>query len=76
MKKPKVAVVGAGIMGLTAALELLKEGYNVTIFEKDDRVGGMSASFDFNGLTIERYYHFICKPDTHYFGIPPIKWTP
>ncbi len=54
-------------MGLTAAHELLRKGFDVTIFEKDDRVGGMSASFDFDGLKIERYYHFFCKPDAPVF---------
>ena len=59
-KTAKVAVIGSGIMGLTVGYELLKKGYRVSIFEKDDSVGGMSASFDFNGLSIERYYHFVC----------------
>jgi len=65
----KIAVVGAGVMGLTLAYELIKTGYDVTVFEKDDRPGGMSASFDFDGLIIERYYHFFCKPDTPIFEL-------
>lgn len=56
-------------MGLTAAYELLKKGFAVTLFEKDDRAGGLSASFDFEGLKIERYYHFFCKPDTPLFDM-------
>jgi protoporphyrinogen oxidase len=67
--KKKIAVVGAGVMGLTLAYELVKKGYDVNVFEKDDRVGGMSASFDFDGLIIERYYHFFCKPDTPIFEL-------
>jgi protoporphyrinogen oxidase len=59
----KILVVGAGPMGLVAAWELLKAGHQVDVFEHDDRVGGMSASFDFDGLLIERYYHFICRGD-------------
>jgi len=35
----------------------------VTIYEADDRPGGMSAHFDFDGLEIERFYHFVCTPD-------------
>lgn len=58
-----IAVIGAGPMGLGAAWELAKAGHAVTIFERDDRIGGMSAFFDFDGTRIERYYHFICKPD-------------
>ena len=65
----KVAVIGAGPMGLACAHELLKRGHAVEIFEADDRIGGMSAHFDFNGLSIERYYHFICMPDKPLFRL-------
>ncbi len=68
-QKQKVAIIGAGPMGLTCAYELLKQGHQVTIYEAADRIGGMSASFDFDGLTIERYYHFICKPDYPLFDM-------
>ena len=37
----KVAIVGAGPTGLTAGLELRKNGYSVTIFEKQPVMGGM-----------------------------------
>ncbi len=37
------AVMGAGPMGLAAAYELAKRGVAVTLFERDDRIGGMSA---------------------------------
>ena len=63
MNPKKHVVLGAGPMGLMAAIELLKLGHEVDIYERDDRIGGMSASFDFDGLKIERYYHFICKTD-------------
>jgi len=67
--KKKYVVVGAGPMGLMAAMELLKQGHEVDIYERDDRIGGMSASFDFDGLKIERYYHFICKTDLPLFEL-------
>jgi protoporphyrinogen oxidase len=63
-----VAVIGAGPMGLAVAYELLKKGHHVTVFERDDRIGGMSAAFDFAGTRIERYYHFVCGPDQALFG--------
>lgn len=82
MTAKKYAVLGAGPMGLMAAIELLKLGHQVDIYERDDRIGGMSASFDFDGLTIERYYHFICKTDTPLFALlaelglsDKLKWT-
>lgn len=65
----KFAIVGAGPMGLMAAMDLLKRGHEVDIYERDDRIGGMSASFEFDGLKIERYYHFVCKTDYALFDL-------
>jgi protoporphyrinogen oxidase len=52
-----------------AATELLDLGHRVDIYERDDRIGGMSADFDFGGARIERYYHFICKTDLPLFEL-------
>lgn len=59
----KVAVLGAGPMGLAVAYQLARDGHHPIIFEADDRIGGMTAAFDFSGLKIERYYHFHCISD-------------
>ncbi|MFD2871438.1 glutamate synthase subunit beta [Mucilaginibacter ximonensis] len=37
----KVAVVGSGPAGLAAAAQLAKAGHEVTVFERDDKVGGL-----------------------------------
>lgn len=78
----KIAVIGGGPMGLTCAYELLKKGCAVEIFEKGNMLGGMSAHFDFSGLDIEMYYHFVCGPDYPMFElmkelqiIDKLKWT-
>jgi len=42
-KAERVAIVGAGPAGLTAAYELAREGYGVTIFEALPMAGGMMA---------------------------------
>lgn len=39
--KRKVAIVGSGPAGLTAAFELAKNGYSVTVFEQQSSPGGM-----------------------------------
>jgi protoporphyrinogen oxidase len=65
----RVAVIGSGAMGLAAAYHALKAGHSVTVYEADDRPGGMAAHFDFQGLSIERYYHFICKADQATFDL-------
>ena len=59
----RIAVLGAGPMGLAVAYQLARDGHQPVVFEADDRVGGMTASFNFDGLEIERYYHFCCTSD-------------
>jgi protoporphyrinogen oxidase len=50
-------------MGLAAAYHALKYGHDVTLIEAASEPGGMAAHFDFGGLSIERFYHFVCKSD-------------
>jgi len=61
--KPRAIVIGAGPMGLATAHRLAAQGWAPLVLEADDRIGGMSAHFDFDGLSVERYYHFLCKMD-------------
>ncbi len=63
MQAQRIAVLGAGPMGLAVAWQLARDGHQPVVFEADDRVGGMAACFDFNGIEIERYYHFHCISD-------------
>jgi protoporphyrinogen oxidase len=65
----RTVVVGAGAMGLAAAHHALELGHEVDVVEADAVPGGMAAHFDFDGLSIERFYHFICKPDTPTFAL-------
>jgi protoporphyrinogen oxidase len=64
-----VAVVGAGPMGLAAAYHAAKAGHSVEVLEAAPEPGGMAAHFDFAGLSIERFYHFVCKADTATFAL-------
>ncbi len=56
-------------MGLAAAFHALKLGHEVIVFEADRVAGGMAAHFDFDGLSIERFYHFVCKSDHSTFEL-------
>jgi len=67
--KKKIAILGAGPMGLAVAYQLARNGHLPVIFEADNRIGGMTASFDFSGLKIERYYHFHCTSDHAFLKI-------
>ena len=42
-KEQRVAVVGAGVAGLSCALNLAQKRFRVTVFEKEDGWGGISA---------------------------------
>lgn len=48
-----ISIFGAGIAGLTCALELIEKGFNVTIYEKDLLPGGMAKSKRINGVPTE-----------------------
>ena len=44
-REQKIAVLGGGLAGLTAAWDLLKKGFGVTIFERGNRLGGSLWEF-------------------------------
>jgi protoporphyrinogen oxidase len=69
MQGKRIAVLGAGPMGLAVAYQLARDGHQPVVFEADDRVGGMTAMFDFSGLQIERYYHFHCISDAAFLRV-------
>ncbi len=69
MGKQRIAVIGAGPMGLAVAYQLVKDGHQPVVYDVDDRIGGQAASFDFGGLEIERYYHFHCTSDVDFFAV-------
>ena len=69
MNNQRIAVLGAGPMGLAVAYQLARDGHSPVVFEADDRIGGMTAAFDFSGLSIERYYHFHCISDHAFLKI-------
>ena len=58
MTKTKVAIVGAGFTGLSAALDLCRAGCDVTIFEQDSDIGGLAGTFELSpGTRVEKFYH-------------------
>jgi phytoene dehydrogenase-like protein len=52
-----VAIVGAGFTGLSAALELARNGFKVTVIEKDREPGGLAGSFTVGDQRLEKFYH-------------------
>lgn len=50
-------------MGLAAAYQAARDGHQVEVLEASPEPGGMSAHFQFGDLSLERFYHFICRAD-------------
>jgi hypothetical protein len=65
----KVAVVGAGISGLTAAYELLLLGYEVTIFEREERVGGKICTKTVGGYAFDVGAITVPASNNHYLNV-------
>jgi len=55
MNKKRLCIIGAGLGGLSAGLLFSKNGYEVTIFEKEEIIGGRALSLDGNTLTLLKY---------------------
>jgi protoporphyrinogen oxidase len=69
MSRQSVGIVGGGILGLTAAYRLLREGVDVTLFERSTDLGGLVGSFDFDGRPTDRFYHVILPTDDRVRGL-------
>ncbi len=66
--KQKVAIIGAGCAGLAAGIALLKRGYDVTIFEATNRVGGLAGGIDLGQNTYEYGPHIFHTTDPEIMG--------
>jgi protoporphyrinogen oxidase len=60
----KVAVIGAGPAGMTAAYELAKQGVAVDVYEASDSIGGMSKSIQLWNQTVDIGPHRFFSDDT------------
>ena len=56
-EKYDVIIIGASLAGLSAALTLLKEGYDVLVLEQHNLPGGVATSFVRSGVEIEASLH-------------------
>lgn len=65
----RVAIIGGGFAGLSAAYALGKRGIKVTIYEREHNLGGLAGGFELLGIPLERAYHFFYKTDGHLLGL-------
>jgi len=79
----KVAVIGGGITGLTAAYELGKAGHAVELFEALPELGGQARTFPVGGTRLEAFYHHLFLSDREILALAEelglrerIQWIP
>ncbi len=61
--QPRIAVVGAGILGTVLSLRLAEAGADVTLLERAPTAGGLAGAMDFGGHRVDRFYHVIVPSD-------------
>ncbi|VEU82263.1 Dehydrosqualene desaturase [Acholeplasma hippikon] len=72
----KVIVIGAGTAGLASAIRLQKNGYDVTILEKNEKVGGRMYQIESNGFKFDVGPTIVMMKDIYeelfrYSGVDP-----
>ena len=79
----RIGIIGAGLTGLTAAFELTRRGHKVTLWEKENAVGGEAAVFDIGDNRLEKFYHHIFMSDKALLGLlteldlaSSLQWLP
>jgi phytoene desaturase len=63
--KKRVAVVGAGMGGLAAAIRLAVRGFEVEVFEKNAQVGGRVGRFEAEGFSFDTGPSLLLMTDTY-----------
>jgi len=61
----KIAIIGGGLTGLAAAYYLTKNGQQITIFEKENTLGGLASSFKKEdwSWSLEKFFHHFFVSD-------------
>jgi phytoene desaturase len=59
----RVAIIGSGFSSLSAACYLAKAGYKVSVYEKNDTIGGRARQLKLNGFTFDMGPTFYWMPD-------------
>ena len=67
----KVAIIGAGYAGMSAAYDLRKAGHEVIIFESANYAGGLASGFKEPhwDWSVEKFYHHWFQSDNHMLGL-------
>ncbi len=59
----KIAIIGSGFAGLSAACYLAKDGFDVTVYEKNEQLGGRASQLVREGFTFDMGPSWYWMPD-------------
>lgn len=59
----KISIIGSGFASLAAACYLAKDGFSVTVYEKNEQIGGRARQFKKNGFTFDMGPSWYWMPD-------------
>lgn len=84
IRKEKVAIIGAGPAGMTLAMELLKKGFFVWVYDRLPGPGGLAAGTNtLKHARVEKYYHHVFTNDNCFIRLVAelgldnlIEWFP
>ncbi|MCP3936742.1 MAG: FAD-dependent oxidoreductase, partial [Actinomycetia bacterium] len=62
-------VVGGGMLGMTLAHRLRRQGHEVTLLEAGSGLGGLASAWSIGDVVWDRHYHVILLSDTHLRGL-------
>lgn len=68
VSKGRIIVVGAGVSGIAAGVELKQRGYDVVLLEKNDYIGGRVRSISRDGFVMEKGASILPSNYTHILG--------
>ena len=82
MNKQTCCIVGGGVLGLTLALRLARQGREVTLLEAAPNLGGLADAWQVGDLEWDRHYHVTLLSDLHLRGLldelglsDVLRWT-
>jgi glycine oxidase len=74
LAKPTIIVIGAGVAGLTCALELAQRGFAVEVAERSKALGECACSWMAGGMLAPWCERATTEPEVAEWGAPSIAW--
>ena len=67
--KTKFAIAGGGMLGLTLAMRMAKQGHDVTLIEAAPTLGGLAGVWDIGDVVFDKHYHVTLLSDSRTRGL-------